>query len=96
MSIQGDDLELVWQKAEKSSRIGFAVTNLETFSSIFNMAICEESHIQVVIVDEFRDGLYLQVLDWRRGDSVIRFHAYTLGRLAEELLKREIDFPVAI
>lgn len=95
MSSQVDDLELVWQKAKESNRIGHAVTNLGTFFLIFRKAISEGSHIKIVISDEISGGLFLQVIDWQRGDHTIRFHAYVLHQLEEELLQKGITFPAA-
>lgn len=98
-------VDSVWARAQDLARKGCPVTDLEVFFTIFADVASSKYHgskITVVvrdfIKDEETDGLYLQVIDWRRSDEgkdeTLRFHAYTIKDLVTELTSRQIPLSV--
>ncbi|MFA6409987.1 MAG: hypothetical protein WCW26_00210 [Candidatus Buchananbacteria bacterium] len=90
--------DLVRRAAEKQ-RLGFAVSDLASFSAIFQVAKAGQGSITLINLDaevEGQPGLKIQVIDWQRPDGeVFRFHYWTYDNLAVELAKVGIELPAA-
>jgi len=87
-----NSLDTLWGKAAWAARLGYAVTRLDDFFDIFKTT----EPLRVIIIDELekgQTGFFLQVIEWTHNGHPLRYHAWTIKRLVEELKEREIPFP---